>query len=296
MFNNSFLSKIKNFFSNKEKKIVELSDIDHLEKILLSADIGTDLTVKILKNLEYKILGKKIKINDLNGLLKNEIINFFTEKKYSIEKKITNCNNPYVCTIVGVNGVGKTTTVGKLAFLLKKKGFNPIIGASDTFRECAIDQLEIWANRAKVPLVKQKINSDPASVAYDTIQSAKSKNKDVVIIDTAGRLHNRTNLMKELSKINRVMKKIIPEAPHETMLVLDATNGQNSFDQTKKFISFVHVSCMILTKLDGTAKGGFVINIMNKFKIPIQYVGIGEKIDDFKEFNEQKFINDFFSK
>ncbi|WP_185865102.1 signal recognition particle-docking protein FtsY [Blattabacterium cuenoti] len=296
MFKNygSFLDKIKEFFykSKKENKIINKSDIDYVEKVLLSADIGTDITIKIVSKLEQKIKEDEISIQELKKILKDEILSIFIKKKYSLYERIKKSKIPYVCMIVGVNGVGKTTTVGKLAFLLKNNGFNPIIGASDTFRECAIDQLEILANLAKVPLVKQQINSDPASVAYDTLQSAKSKKKDVVLIDTAGRLHNRVNLMYELSKIYKVMKKVIPGAPHETILILDANNGQNAIEQTKKFLSFSKVSCIILTKTEGTAKGGFIINIMNRFKIPIQYLGIGEKINKLIEFDDEKFVND----
>ncbi len=289
----SIFSKIKKFFFEKKEK--NYIDLDNIEKILLSADIGTKTTINIIKNLENNVNNNKIEIKIFKKLLYKEINKLLICNKTSLLEKIKNCKNPYVIMIVGVNGVGKTTTIGKLAFLLKNNGFNPIISASDTFREAAIDQLEIWANRAKVPLIKQHINSDPSSVAYDTLQSAITKKKDVVLIDTAGRLHNKINLMEELSKMSRVIKKLIYNAPNETILILDSTTGQNSFDQTKKFISFSNISSIILTKMDGTAKGGFIINIMDSFKIPIQYIGVGEKIEDLKEFDNKKFINSFFN-
>lgn len=290
--NKSFFYKIKEFFSKKKR--INDYDIDNVEKILLSSDIGTENTIKIVKCLE-----KNINKDDLYTSIKKIIENLFFNEKMQLEKlekkiKKNNKNYPYVIMVVGVNGVGKTTTVGKLAFFLKKKGFYPIIGASDTFRAAAIDQLKIWSNKASVPLVKQHINADPASVAYDTLQSAISKKKDVVLIDTAGRLHNRINLMEELSKICRVMKKIIKNSPHEIVIVLDASTGQNAFNQIKEFSSFIKISSMIITKLDGTAKGGFIIKIVDKFKIPVRYIGTGEKIGDLKEFNSKKFIENFF--
>ncbi|WP_185853433.1 signal recognition particle-docking protein FtsY [Blattabacterium cuenoti] len=290
----SFFSKIKNLFLRKSK--IETNVIDHMEDLLLSADIGTTTTIKILNNLEKRIQKEKYKTTqDLYDHLKKEIENLFIDiQNECLEKKIKYHKKPYVIMMVGVNGVGKTTTIGKLAFFLRKKGFDLIIGASDTFRAAAIDQLEIWANKAQVPLIKQHMHADPASVAYDTLQSAKSRKKDVVLIDTAGRLQNRIGLMEELSKISRVMKKIIPESPHEIMLVLDASTGQNAFEQVKKFTDFVKISSIVLTKIEGTAKGGVVIGIMDQFKIPIQYIGTGEKIQDLKEFDGKKFIDCFF--
>ncbi|AFJ90564.1 signal recognition particle-docking protein FtsY [Blattabacterium sp. (Blaberus giganteus)] len=294
----SFFSKIKNLFLKKSK--IDTSIVDHIEEILLSADIGTQTTIKIINNLEERIRIDKYKnLQDIYNILKEEIKNLFIHiENLCLEKKISKNNKkkPYVILIVGVNGVGKTTTIGKLAFFLKKKGFHVIIGAADTFRAAAIDQLEIWANKAGVPLIKQHMHSDPASVAYDTLQSAKSKQTDVVLIDTAGRLQNRISLMEELSKICRVMKKIIPESPHEIMLILDATTGQNAFEQVRQFTYFVQVSSIILTKIEGTAKGGVVIGIMDQFKIPIQYLGTGEKIQDLKVFDDKKFIDCFFIK
>ncbi|WP_185863345.1 signal recognition particle-docking protein FtsY [Blattabacterium cuenoti] len=291
----SFFSKIKNLFLKKSK--IDINVIDHIEEVLLSADIGTKTTIKIINNLETRIRKEKYKDSkEIYNILKEEIGNIFLDvENICLEKKIEKRNKkPYVILVVGVNGVGKTTTIGKLAFFLKKKGFHTVIGAADTFRAAAIDQLEIWANKAGVPLIKQHIHADPASVAYDTLQSAKYKKKDVVLIDTAGRLQNRISLMEELSKISRVMKKIIPDSPHEIILILDATTGQNAFEQVKKFTSFVKISSIILTKIEGTAKGGVVIGIMDQFKIPIQYLGIGEQLQDIKVFDGKKFIDNFF--
>ncbi|QIK16862.1 signal recognition particle-docking protein FtsY [Blattabacterium sp. DPU] len=291
----SFFSKLKNLFSKKSN--IDINVIDRIEEILLSADIGTKTTIKIINNLEKKVKKEKYENSqNIYNFLKEEIKNLFIDiENICLEKKIKkSIEKPYVILMVGVNGVGKTTTIGKLAFFLKKKGFHVIIGAADTFRAAAIDQLEIWSNKAGVPLVKQHIHADPASVAYDTLQSAKSKKKDVVLIDTAGRLQNRVSLMEELSKISRVTKKIMSKSPHEIILVLDATTGQNAFEQVRQFTYFIPISSIILTKIEGTAKGGVGIGIMNQFKIPIQYLGIGEKIQDLKVFDENKFVNYFF--
>ncbi len=289
-----FFEKIENLFSKKSK--IDINILDHIEEILLSADIGTKTTIKIINNLEVRVQKEKYKnLQDIYNLLKEEIKNLIDIENVCLETKIKKNNKkPYVILIVGVNGVGKTTTIGKLAFFLKKKGFHVVIGAADTFRAAAIDQIEIWANKAEVPLIKQHMHADPASVVYDTLQSAKSKKKDVVLIDTAGRLQNRINLMKELSKISRVIKKITSEPPHEIMLILDATTGQNAFEQVRKFTYFVQISSIVLTKIEGTAKGGVIIGIMDQFKIPIQYLGIGEKIQDLKVFDGKKFVNCFF--
>ncbi|WP_341655503.1 signal recognition particle-docking protein FtsY [Blattabacterium cuenoti] len=289
-----FFEKIENIFSKKSK--IDINILDHIEERLLSADIGTQTTIKIINNLEKRVQKEKYKnLQDIYNLLKEEIENLIYIENVCLEKKIKkNKKKPYVILVVGVNGVGKTTTIGKLAFFLKKKGFHVVIGAADTFRAAAINQIEIWANKAEVPLVKQHMHADPASVVYDTLQSAKSKKKDVVLIDTAGRLQNRINLMKELSKISRVIKKITSEPPHEVMLILDATTGQNAFEQVRKFTYFVQISSIVLTKIEGTAKGGVVIGIMDQFKIPIQYLGIGEKIQDLKVFDVKKFVNCFF--
>ncbi|WP_341661899.1 signal recognition particle-docking protein FtsY [Blattabacterium cuenoti] len=290
----SFFEKLENLFSKKSK--IDINILDHIEEILLSADIGTQTTIKIIKNLEVRVQKEKYKnLQDIYNLLKEEIENLIDIENVCLETKIKKNNKkPYVILIVGVNGVGKTTTIGKLAFFLKNKGFHVVIGAADTFRAAAIDQIEIWANKAGVSLIKQHMHADPASVVYDTLQSAKSKKKDVVIIDTAGRLQNRINLMKELSKISRVIKKITSEPPHEIMLILDATTGQNAFEQVRKFTYFVQISSIVLTKIEGTAKGGVLIGIMDQFKIPIQYLGIGEKIQDLKVFDGKKFVNCFF--
>ncbi|BBA17050.1 signal recognition particle-docking protein FtsY [Blattabacterium cuenoti] len=290
-----FFEKIKNLFLKKSK--IDIHLLDYIEEILLSADIGTKTTIKIINNLEKRVQKEKYRNSQvIFNFLKEEIENLFIDiENVCLETKIrNNKKKPYVILIVGVNGVGKTTTIGKLAFFLKKKGFHIVIGAADTFREAAIDQIKIWADQAGVPLIKQHMNSDPASVVYDTLQSAKSKEKDVVIIDTAGRLQNRINLMKELSKISKVINKITFSPPHEIILILDATTGQNAFEQVRKFSSFVKISSIILTKIEGTAKGGVLIGIMDQFKIPIQYLGVGEKIQDLKVFDGKKFVNCFF--
>ncbi|WP_185872835.1 signal recognition particle-docking protein FtsY [Blattabacterium cuenoti] len=293
----NFFSKIQTLFSKKQDNLDNL--LDKLENILLSADFGTKTTIKIINNIEQTIKNNNLnidKIEYLYSILKEEINKIFIKKKYDIipiYQKIKMSNNPYVIMMIGVNGVGKTTTIGKLAFILKQQGLKLIIGAADTFRAAAINQLEIWTKQIGIPIIKKK-NSDPASVAYDTLQSAISKKMDAVLIDTAGRLQNRIGLMEELSKINRVMKKVIPNAPHEIMLILDANIGQNTFEQVRSFSSFVKISSIIITKLEGTAKGGVLIGIIDQFNIPIQYIGIGEKINDLKEFNQKEFIDSFF--
>ncbi|WP_185851082.1 signal recognition particle-docking protein FtsY [Blattabacterium cuenoti] len=295
----TFFSRIRNLFSASGKKKLDTDFFDHVEEILLSSDVGIKTTIKIINNLEKKVQDVKNNVVDIKylyKLLKEEMKLLFMDiKNKCLEDKVEDeKNKPYVIIMIGVNGVGKTTTIGKLAFLLKKKGLNLIIGAADTYRAAAINQLEIWSNLVNVPLIKQHMYADPASVAYDTLQSAKSKKIDVVLIDTAGRFQNRVGLMEELSKISRVLKRVIPNAPHEVMLVLDASTGQNSFEQVRKFITFVKVTSIILTKIEGTAKGGMVLGIMDQFKIPIKYVGIGEKIRDLKKFDGEKFIDSFF--
>ncbi|WP_185868582.1 signal recognition particle-docking protein FtsY [Blattabacterium cuenoti] len=295
MKGNTFFSKIKNFFSKKYE--IRIQDIDEIENLLLSSDIGTKTTIEIINSLEEKIKKNQGNSKNLYEFLKDEIQNVFSNiHNECLSISIKKNKKPFVILIVGVNGVGKTTTVGKLAFFFKKKGFSSIIGASDTFREAAIEQLEIWANRANVPIVKQQLRSDPASVAYDTVQSAISKNIDVAIIDTAGRLHNRVSLMNELSKIRRVIKKILGYHPNETILILDGTIGQNALEQVRKFLDFVKISSIILTKMEGTAKGGIIISISNSYKLPIRYMGLGEKIEDLKIFDQEKFINSLFKK
>ncbi|WP_238858480.1 signal recognition particle-docking protein FtsY [Blattabacterium cuenoti] len=289
----TFFSKIKNFFFKKSK--LNKNYLEEIEEILLSADIGTKTTIKIINNFEKRIQKEQYRnVQELYKFLQEEIELLINFNNTCLENKIKLKKKPYVIMMIGVNGVGKTTTIGKLAFYFKKQGLKVIIGASDTFREAAINQLEIWANKVNVPLIKQHMYADPASVAYDTLLSAKSKNMDVVLIDTAGRLQNRVNLMEELAKISRVMKKVIDQSPHEIILILDASTGQNAFEQVKKFTDFVKVTSIILTKLEGTAKGGVVIGIMDQFKIPIQYIGVGEKKHDLKKFNGKEFINSFF--
>jgi len=290
----SFFSKIKKSIAGKSR--VDASFLDELEEIFIGADVGVSTTIKIIDKLEERVARDKyINTDDLNKILKDEITKILDVSNDDFkEVKISN-KGPYVIMIVGVNGVGKTTTIGKLANKFRNADKSVIIGAADTFRAGAIDQLEVWAQRAKVDIVKQQMGSDPASVVYDTLNSSVSKNVDIVLIDTAGRLHNKVNLMNELSKIKRVMSKVIPDAPHEILLVLDGSTGQNAFEQAKKFIESTDVNSLAITKLDGTAKGGVVIGICDQFQIPIKYIGIGEGIDDMKIFDSKNFINSFFN-
>ena len=290
----SFFSNIKKSIAGKSK--VDASFLDELEEIFIGADVGVSTTIKIIDKLEERVARDKyINTEELNKILKDEITKILDVDNHDFkEVKISN-KGPYVIMIVGVNGVGKTTTIGKLANKFKNAGKSVIIGAADTFRAGAIDQLEIWAKRAKVDIVKQQMGSDPASVVHDTLNSSISKKSDIVLIDTAGRLHNKVNLMNELTKIKRVMNKVIPEAPHEILLVLDGSTGQNALEQAKKFIESTDVNSLAITKLDGTAKGGVVIGICDQFQIPIKYIGIGEGIDDMKIFDSKNFINSFFN-
>jgi fused signal recognition particle receptor len=290
----SFFSKIKKSIAGKSK--VDASFLDELEEIFIGADVGVSTTIKIIDKLEERV-AKDMYINteDLNKILKDEITKILDVSNDDFKEVEISHKSPYVIMIVGVNGVGKTTTIGKLANKFRIAGKSVIIGAADTFRAGAIDQLEVWAKRAKVDIVKQQMGSDPASVVHDTLNSSISKNSDIVLIDTAGRLHNKVNLMNELSKIKRVMNKVIPEAPHEILLVLDGSTGQNAFEQAKKFIESTDVNSLAITKLDGTAKGGVVIGICDQFQIPIKYIGIGEGIDDMKIFDSKNFINSFFN-
>tara|TARA_A100001015_G_scaffold239539_1_gene272855 strand:+ start:590 stop:1537 length:948 start_codon:yes stop_codon:yes gene_type:complete len=290
----SFFSKIKKSIAGKSR--VDASFLDELEEIFIGADVGVSTTIKIIDKLEERVARDKyINTDDLNKILKDEITKILDVSNDDFkEVKISN-KGPYVIMIVGVNGVGKTTTIGKLANKFRNADKSVIIGAADTFRAGAIDQLEVWAQRSKVDIVKQQMGSDPASVVYDTLNSSVSKNVDIVLIDTAGRLHNKVNLMNELSKIKRVMSKVIPDAPHEILLVLDGSTGQNAFEQAKKFIESTDVNSLAITKLDGTAKGGVVIGICDQFQIPIKYIGIGEGIDDMKIFDSKNFINSFFN-
>lgn len=290
----SFFSKIKKSIAGKSR--VDASFLDELEEIFIGADVGVSTTIKIIDKLEERVaIDKYINTDDLNKILKDEITKILDVSNGDFKEVEISNKGPYVIMIVGVNGVGKTTTIGKLANKFRNAGKSVIIGAADTFRAGAIDQLEVWAQRAKVDIVKQQMGSDPASVVHDTLNSSVSKNVDIVLIDTAGRLHNKVNLMNELSKIKRVMTKVIPDAPHEILLVLDGSTGQNAFEQAKKFIESTDVNSLAITKLDGTAKGGVVIGICDQFQIPIKYIGIGEGIDDMKIFDSKNFINSFFN-
>ncbi len=272
--------------------------LDNLEEVLISSDVGVDTTIKIIRRIEARVLRDKyMSVSELNNILKEEIAALLEENNTEDVSgfELPETARPYVIMVVGVNGVGKTTTIGKLAYHFKKSGKSVVLGAADTFRAAAIEQLEIWAHRVDVPLVKQKMGSDPASVAFDTLSSAKNKNADVVIIDTAGRLHNKINLMNELSKIKKVMDRIIPGAPHEVLLILDGSTGQNAFEQAKQFTKATEVTALALTKLDGTAKGGVVIGISDQFKIPVKYIGIGEKMEHLQIFRRREFVDSLFS-
>jgi fused signal recognition particle receptor len=270
--------------------------LDNLEEVLISSDVGVNTTLKIIDRIENRIAKDKfLGTNELNLILKEEIGTLLEENNQNASFSLSNMPKPYVIMVVGVNGVGKTTTIGKLAHQFKQLGNSVILGAADTFRAAAVDQLTIWAERVNVPIIKQKMGADPASVAFDTLSSAKATNADVVIIDTAGRLHNKINLMSELSKIKKVMQKVIPDAPHEVLLVLDGSTGQNAFEQAKEFTKVTDVTALALTKLDGTAKGGVVIGISDQFKIPVKYIGVGEGINDLQVFNKKEFVDSLFS-
>ena len=280
------------------KTVVDEEVLDNLEEILISADVGVDTTLKIINRIEKRVAADKyMGTSELNSMLKEEITSLLEENNSNdvSDFDLPTSKYPYVIMVVGVNGVGKTTTIGKLAHQFKQAGKKVVLGAADTFRAAAIDQLQIWADRVGVPLVRQEMGSDPASVAYDTLASAIAQGADVVIIDTAGRLHNKINLMNELSKIKKVMQKIIPTAPQEVLLVLDGSTGQNAFEQAKQFTLATEVTALALTKLDGTAKGGVVIGISDQFKIPVKYIGIGEKMDDLQIFNRRAFVDTLFS-
>ena len=271
--------------------------LDKLEEILVTSDVGVETTLKIIDRIEKRVSRDKfLGTNELNQILKEEVIELLQENNsgdgedFDLPADI----KPYVIMVVGVNGVGKTTTIGKLAYNFKKAGKKVMLGASDTFRAAAVDQLKIWAQRVDVPIVSQGMGSDPASVAFDTVKSAVSQNVDVVIIDTAGRLHNKINLMKELTKIKMVMQKVVPGAPHEILLVLDASTGQNAIEQARQFIDATEVNALALTKLDGTAKGGVVIGISDQFKVPVKYIGLGEKMEDLQVFNRARFVDSLF--
>jgi len=292
----SLLKKISRAVVGKSR--VDDEVLDNLEEVLISSDVGVETTLRIIERIQKRAQNEKfLNTAELNQLLKSEIAALLAENK-SVETELLPENtdgNPYVIMVVGVNGVGKTTTIGKLANLYKGLGKSVMIGAADTFRAAAVDQITIWAERVGVPIVKQQMGADPASVAFDTLTSAKVNNIDVVIIDTAGRLHNKINLMNELSKIKKVMQKVIPNAPHEVLLVLDGSVGQNAFEQAKEFTKSTEVTALALTKLDGTAKGGVVIGISDQFKIPVKYIGVGEKVTDLQIFNRFEFVDSLFS-
>ncbi|MFI5134626.1 MAG: signal recognition particle-docking protein FtsY [Chitinophagales bacterium] len=290
-----FFSKIAKAVAGKSK--VDEDSLDDIEDALIASDVGVETTVKIIRKLEERVARDKyLNASDLNRILKEEIAELFSENPSEDEEEfsIPADKHPYVIMVVGVNGVGKTTTIGKLAYQFKQQGKNVLLGAADTFRAAAVDQLTIWSERAGVSIVRQGHGADPAAVAFDAVQSGVSKSADVVIIDTAGRLHNKVNLMNELSKIKRVMQKVIADAPHEVLLVLDASTGQNAIEQAKQFTAVINVTAIALTKLDGTAKGGVVIGIADQFKIPVKYIGVGEKIHQLQAFNKEEFVNSLF--
>jgi len=290
----SFFNKLSKAVAGKSK--VDDEVLDELEEVLITSDVGVDTTLKIIDRIEKRVAKDKyLGISELNKILREEIAALLSEQESNSEVKYTPENTkPYVIMVVGVNGVGKTTTIGKLAHKFKEAGKKVMLGAADTFRAAAVDQLQIWADRVEVPIIKQKMGSDPASVVFDTLQSAKANDIDVVLIDTAGRLHNKINLMNELSKIKKVMQKIIPEAPHEILLVLDGSTGQNAFEQAKQFTKATDVNALAVTKLDGTAKGGVVIGISDQFNVPVKYIGVGEKVEDLQDFDKNEFVDSFF--
>ena len=291
----SFFSKLSNAIAGKSK--VDDDVLDNLEEVLVSSDVGVETTLKIIDRIEERVSRDKyLGTEALNQLLREEIAGLLSETNSgdASDFAIPKNTKPYVLMVVGVNGVGKTTTIGKLASQFKKKGLKVLLGAADTFRAAAIDQLQVWADRIEVPMVSQEMGADPASVAFDTVKSGVNQGADVIIIDTAGRLHNKVNLMNELSKIKRVMQKVIPEAPHDVLLVLDGSTGQNAFEQAKQFTKATEVTSLAVTKLDGTAKGGVVIGISDQFQIPVKYIGVGEGIDDLQVFNKFEFVDSFF--
>ena len=291
----SFFSKFNKAIAGKSK--VDDDVLDNLEEVLVTSDVGVETTLNIIERIEARVARDKyLGTQELNQILREEIAALLSETNSgnATEFTVNTQNKPYVIMVVGVNGVGKTTTIGKLAFQFKKQGYNVVLGAADTFRAAAIDQLQIWADRVGIPIVKQSMGSDPASVAFDTLQSAVNQNADVVIVDTAGRLHNKVNLMNELTKIKRVMQKVVPDAPQEVLLVLDGSTGQNAFEQAKQFTAATEVNALAVTKLDGTAKGGVVIGISDQFQIPVKYIGVGEGIEQLQVFNKFEFVDSFF--
>ena len=291
----TFFDKLSKAVVGKSK--VDADVLDDLEEVLVTSDVGVNTTLKVIDRIEARVAKDKyVGTEALNLILREEIASLLSETNSgeSTDFSIPETNKPYVIMVVGVNGAGKTTTIGKLAYQLKKQGLSVVLGAADTFRAAAIDQLQVWADRVGVPIIKQSMGSDPASVAFDTLQSAVTSNADVVIIDTAGRLHNKVNLMNELTKVKRVMQKVVEHSPHEVLLVLDGSTGQNAFEQAKQFTAATEVTALAITKLDGTAKGGVVIGISDEFQIPVRYIGVGEGIEDLQVFNKFEFVDSFF--
>ena len=293
----SFFAKLAKTVIGKSK--VDDEVLDNLEEVLVTSDVGVETTLKIIERIENRVSRDKyLGTGQLNAILREEIGALLMENNVEDLKdfEIPKLDRPYVLMVVGVNGAGKTTTIGKLAYQFKKKGYSVMLGAADTFRAAAVDQLEVWAERAGVPIVVQPMGADPAAVAFDTVKSAIAKNCDIVIIDTAGRLHNKANLMRELTKIKNVTSKLLPNTPDEVLLVLDGSTGQNAIEQARQFTAATDVNALAITKLDGTAKGGVVIGISDQFKIPVKYIGVGEKIDQLQVFNRQEFVDSFFPK
>lgn len=291
----SVFSKLARAVAGKSK--VDDEVLDDLEEVLITSDVGVDTTLKVIKRIEERVARDKyVSTSELNGILRDEIAQLLTETGASDTDSwdLPTDHKPYVLLVVGVNGVGKTTTIGKLAYQFKKAGKKVYLGAADTFRAAAVEQISIWGERVGVPVIKQQMGADPASVAFDTLQSAKANGADVVLIDTAGRLHNKVGLMNELKKIKEVMKKVLPEAPDDVMLVLDGSTGQNAFEQAKQFAAVTQISSLTITKLDGTAKGGVVIGISDQLQVPVRYIGLGEGMEDLQLFNKREFVNSLF--
>lgn len=291
----SVFSKLARAVAGKSK--VDDEVLDDLEEVLITSDVGVDTTLKVIKRIEERVARDKyVSTSELNGILRDEIAQLLTETGASDTDSwdLPTDHKPYVILVVGVNGVGKTTTIGKLAYQFKKAGKKVYLGAADTFRAAAVEQISIWGERIGVPVIKQQMGADPASVAFDTLQSAKANGADVVLIDTAGRLHNKVGLMNELKKIKEVMKKVLPEAPDDVMLVLDGSTGQNAFEQAKQFAAVTQISSLAITKLDGTAKGGVVIGISDQLQVPVRYIGLGEGMEDLQLFNKREFVNSLF--